>query len=79
MVTPKKGIWRSRKFPFTRKSADALLRRHSVDPDRRRRPYNTYRSLETQQGEPYVCHTEEDALISETAAPILTELSLADS
>ncbi|GFT86215.1 5'-AMP-activated protein kinase subunit gamma-1 [Nephila pilipes] len=62
MVTPKKGIWRSRKFPFTRKSADALLRRHSVDPDRRRRPYNTYRSLETHQGETYVCHTEDDAV-----------------
>ncbi|GFT86213.1 5'-AMP-activated protein kinase subunit gamma-1 [Nephila pilipes] len=41
---------------------NALLRRHSVDPDRRRRPYNTYRSLETHQGETYVCHTEDDAV-----------------
>ncbi|KAF8783190.1 5'-AMP-activated protein kinase subunit like protein [Argiope bruennichi] len=43
--------------------ANALLRRHSVDPDRRRKPFSSsYRSLETQQGEPYVCHTEEDGV-----------------
>lgn len=39
---------------------DALLRRHSVDPDKRRRPYNTYRSLEGHQGDS--CHAEEDAV-----------------
>ncbi|GIX87102.1 hypothetical protein CEXT_329101 [Caerostris extrusa] len=36
MVTPKKrGIWRNRKFLFSGKTG-ALLRRHSIDPDRRR-------------------------------------------
>ncbi|GIY06539.1 5'-AMP-activated protein kinase subunit gamma-2 [Caerostris darwini] len=36
MVTPKKqGIWRNRKFSFSGKTG-ALLRRHSIDPDRRR-------------------------------------------
>ncbi|KAG8188630.1 hypothetical protein JTE90_005983 [Oedothorax gibbosus] len=39
---------------------NSLLRRHSVDPDKRRRPcYNAYRSLDTHQGDS--CHGEEDA------------------
>ncbi|GIY62809.1 uncharacterized protein CDAR_558631 [Caerostris darwini] len=41
---------------------NALLRRHSVDPDRRRRPYNTYRSLEAHQGDTYVGHNEDDGV-----------------
>ncbi|XP_042897528.1 5'-AMP-activated protein kinase subunit gamma-2 isoform X3 [Parasteatoda tepidariorum] len=41
---------------------NALLRRHSVDPDKRRRPFSTYRSLEAHQAENFSCHTDEDTV-----------------
>ncbi|XP_035230769.1 uncharacterized protein LOC118202695 [Stegodyphus dumicola] len=43
-------------------SSHALLRRHSVDPEKRRKPFNTYRSLESHQGETYTCHGDDETV-----------------